>query len=159
MPLTDVKIRQAKASIKPIKITDANGLYIEVKPNGSKLWRYRYELNGKENVFAVGEYPEVSLKAARAARDSARALVKKGTHPSHARRIELVNTIEAGRETFKVVCEERLGKKNTTWTPRDEIAAIYCRRPLYRSKRTVLDHCWRSRGNYPIRITTLELHR
>ena len=39
----------------------------------------------------------------------------------HARRIELVNTIEAGRETFKVVCEEWLGKKNTTWTPRHHI--------------------------------------
>ncbi|MDN7182593.1 integrase arm-type DNA-binding domain-containing protein [Caballeronia sp. SEWSISQ10-4 2] len=121
MPLTDVKIRQAKASTKPIKITDANGLYIEVKPNGSKLWRYRHELNGKENVFAVGEYPEVSLKAVRAARDSARALVKKGIHPSHAQRIELVNTIEAGRETFKVVCEEWFGKKKTTWTPRHHI--------------------------------------
>ncbi|WP_075644026.1 Arm DNA-binding domain-containing protein [Caballeronia udeis] len=68
-PLTDVKIRQAKASTKPIKITNANGLYIEVKPNGSKLWRYRYELNGKENVFAVGEYPEVNLKAARAGKE------------------------------------------------------------------------------------------
>ena len=72
-------------------------------------------------MFAVGEYPEASLKAARAARDSARALVKKGTHPSHARRIELVNTIETGRETFKVVCEEWLGKKKTTWTPRRHI--------------------------------------
>ena len=72
-------------------------------------------------MFAVGEYPEASLKAACAARDSARALVKKGTHPSHARRIELVNTIEARRETFKVVCEEWLGKKKTTWTPRRHI--------------------------------------
>lgn len=41
MALTDVKIRQAKADEKPRKLADANGLYIEVKPNGSKLWRYR----------------------------------------------------------------------------------------------------------------------
>jgi hypothetical protein len=42
MPLTDVKIRQAKATDKVLKLTDAAGLYLEVKPNGSKLWRYRY---------------------------------------------------------------------------------------------------------------------
>src|SRR5471032_3069335 len=105
MPLTDVKIRQAKAGNKPIKITDSNGLYIEVKSSGSKLWRYRYELGGKENVFAIGEYPEVSLQAARLARDTARMLVKKGTHPAHARNVELTNAIEVGRETFKAVCD------------------------------------------------------
>jgi integrase len=116
MPITDVKIRQAKPALKPIKITDSNGLYIEVKPNGSKLWRYRYALGGKENVFAIGEYPAVSLQAARAARDSARALVKKGTHPAHARRIEVANTIDAGRETFKAICDEWLGKKKKLWT-------------------------------------------
>ncbi|MEK2601956.1 Arm DNA-binding domain-containing protein [Burkholderia arboris] len=39
MPLTDIKIRQAKAGNKPTKLTDGNGLYLLVKPSGSKLWR------------------------------------------------------------------------------------------------------------------------
>ncbi|WP_404842128.1 Arm DNA-binding domain-containing protein [Burkholderia contaminans] len=39
MPLTGIKIRQAKAGDKPTKLTDANGLYLLVKPSGSKLWR------------------------------------------------------------------------------------------------------------------------
>jgi hypothetical protein len=51
------KIGQAKATTKRIKLTDSNGLYVEVKPNGSKLWRYRYRIAGKENLFAIGECP------------------------------------------------------------------------------------------------------
>ncbi|WP_347814165.1 Arm DNA-binding domain-containing protein [Paraburkholderia sp. BL10I2N1] len=54
MALSDIKIRQARVSWKPIKFTDSNGHYVEVKPNGSKRWRYRYELAGKENSFEPG---------------------------------------------------------------------------------------------------------
>ncbi|WP_239483329.1 MULTISPECIES: Arm DNA-binding domain-containing protein [Burkholderia] len=68
MPLTDVKIRQAKAGDKPTKLTDANGLYLEVRPSGSKLWRYRYRIAGKENLFAIGEYPAVSPRVLSACR-------------------------------------------------------------------------------------------
>ena len=53
MPLTDVKIRQAKPGAAALKLTDGGGLYLEVRPNGSKLWRYRYRIAGKENVFAL----------------------------------------------------------------------------------------------------------
>ena len=56
MPLTDSQIRNAKPGEKPIKLTDGGGLYLEVRPTGAKLWRYRYRIAGKENVFAVGEY-------------------------------------------------------------------------------------------------------
>ncbi len=65
MPLTDIKIRQAKPADKPIKLADTAGLYLEVKPSGSKLWRYRYRIAGRENLFAIGEYPQVSLADAR----------------------------------------------------------------------------------------------
>jgi len=68
VPLTDVKIRQAKAGDKPTKLTDANGLYLEVRPSGSKLWRYRYRIAGKENLFAIGEYPAVSPRELSACR-------------------------------------------------------------------------------------------
>ncbi|PNF00896.1 Arm DNA-binding domain-containing protein [Burkholderia cenocepacia] len=66
-PLTDIKIRQAKAGDKPTKLTDGNGLYLLVKPSGSKLWRYKYRIAGKENLFAIGEYPTISLQDARSA--------------------------------------------------------------------------------------------
>lgn len=111
MALTDVKIRQAKAGSKPIKLTDSNGLYVEVKPNGSKLWRYRYRIDGKENVFAIGEYPEVSLQTARTERDNARILVKKGQHPAQARRIERAQTVDAARETLRRSPRNGSGRK------------------------------------------------
>ncbi|MBR8210316.1 tyrosine-type recombinase/integrase [Burkholderia cenocepacia] len=118
MPLTDIKIRQAKAGNKPTKLTDGNGLYLLVKPSGSKLWRYRYRIAGKENLFAIGEYPTISLQDARAARDDARELVKKGLHPSHARQEVLSARIDEGKATFRAVSDEWLEKKRKTWTER-----------------------------------------
>ena len=56
MPLTDTQIRNAKAGDKPTKLRVSHGLYLEVRPTGSKLWRYRYRIDGKENIYAAGEY-------------------------------------------------------------------------------------------------------
>lgn len=72
MPLTDIKIRQAKAAGRSLKLADSAGHYLEVRPNGSKLWRYRYRIGGRENLYAIGDYPTVSLAAARKARDESR---------------------------------------------------------------------------------------
>lgn len=116
MALTDVKIRQAKASDKTLKLTDSNGLYLEVKPNGSKLWRYRYRIAGKENLFAVGEYPALSLQDARKSRDDARDLVKQGIHPSHARQSMLTDQLVKNANTFEAVAREWIGKMKPDWT-------------------------------------------
>ena len=67
MALTDVKIRQTKPLDKPFKLADSGGLYLFVSPSGSKLWRYKFRIAGKENVFAIGEYPALSLQDARRA--------------------------------------------------------------------------------------------
>ncbi len=56
MALTTSEIEAAKIGDKPQKLTDEKGLYLEVRPSGVKLWRYRYRIGGKENVFAIGEY-------------------------------------------------------------------------------------------------------
>ncbi|MBR0568349.1 integrase arm-type DNA-binding domain-containing protein [Azoarcus sp. L1K30] len=116
MPLTDVKIRQAKAVDKPIKLTDGAGLYLEVRPNGSKLWRYRYKIAGKENLFALGDYPTVSLQDARRAREDARELVKHGLHPSHARQAEKARQVSENEQTFRAVSEEWIEKKRAGWS-------------------------------------------
>ena len=100
MPLTDIQIRQAKPGEKPRKLSDERGLFIEIRPTGAKLWRYRYKIEGKENVFALGEYPEMGLADARAERDKARALVKQGRHPSHVRRTARAKQALASRSSF-----------------------------------------------------------
>lgn len=57
MALTDTTCRTSKPDPKKtIKLTDGKGLYLEVKPNGVKAWRYRFELEKKESVFAIGNY-------------------------------------------------------------------------------------------------------
>jgi integrase len=126
VPLTDVKIRQAKTADKVLKLTDSNGLYLEVKPNGSKLWRYRYRIAGKENLFAVGEYPALSLQEARKARDGARELVKQGIHPSHARQTTFANQLTKNANTFEAVAREWLGKMKGKWTPYHHKQASSC---------------------------------
>ncbi|MBA2493056.1 MAG: DUF4102 domain-containing protein, partial [Gammaproteobacteria bacterium] len=65
MPLTHTRIRNAKPTEKPYKMADGGGLYIEIKPTGAKLWRLRYRLAGKENVFAIGDYQTTGLADAR----------------------------------------------------------------------------------------------
>ena len=117
MPLTDVKIRQARPAGKPLKLADTAGLYLEVKPTGSKLWRYRYRIDGRENLFAIGEYPQVSLADARKARDDARELIRQGRHPAHARQTERTRQINANALTFKAVAEEWIEKKRSRWAP------------------------------------------
>lgn len=88
MPLTDTRIRNAKPSAKAYKLTDSHGLYLEVRPTGTKLWRYRYRIAGKENLFALGEYPKLRLADARDRRVEARKLITQGIHPAHQRRTE-----------------------------------------------------------------------
>ena len=83
--LNDTQIRKAKPKEKPYKLTDSNGLYIVINPNGSKLWRYRFRIDGKESVFSIGAYPEVSLAEAREKRKEARLLVQQGINPAKDR--------------------------------------------------------------------------
>lgn len=96
--LTELKIRAAKPESRSYKLGDGGGLFLLVKPNGSKLWRWKYRLDGKENLYAIGPYPDVGLSDARAERDTARQLVKQGVHPSHDRQAIKRRNIEALEE-------------------------------------------------------------
>jgi integrase len=85
MPLTDAAIRNLKPRDKPYKVADFEGLFLLVKPTGSRLWHQKYRIDGKERLLAIGPYPEVSLAQARVARDAARALLATGKDPSEAK--------------------------------------------------------------------------
>ncbi len=62
MPLTDTQIRNTTPGNKLIKLTDGGRLYLQVRPSGAKLWRYRYRIADKENVFAAGEYVQAQTR-------------------------------------------------------------------------------------------------
>jgi integrase len=91
---------------------------LDVKASGALLWRYRYRIGGKENLYAVGAYPDVSLKEARDLRDEARRLVRQGIHPAHHRKAERLRQQYANASTFKAVAEEWLDEKKGDWAPR-----------------------------------------
>lgn len=144
MPLTDAKIRNAKPGPKPAKLADGGGLYLEVRPTGSKLWRFRYRIAGKENIFAIGEYPSIGLAEARAEHGKARALVKQGIHPSHNRQAERLSSQVANANTFEAVAREWISKKSPRWT------AYYLRQVTRFLESDVFPHI----GKLPIRTVT-----
>ena len=107
MPLTDTKVRTAKPKDKPYRLADGGGLYLEVMPNGSKYWRWKYRFDGKEKRLALGVYPQVTLAAARSKRnDQQKILREQGSDPSQARREgKIAAKIRAGH-TFEGVARE-----------------------------------------------------
>lgn len=70
--LKEMTVRNAKPREKAYKLADEKGLYLFIKPNGSKAWRLKYRFLGKEKTLSIGLYPDVSLSDARNARDNAR---------------------------------------------------------------------------------------
>ncbi|WP_415569558.1 Arm DNA-binding domain-containing protein [Gluconobacter oxydans] len=60
--LTDVAVRKAAPKESPYKLSDAQGLYLLVKPNGTKLWCLKYRFGGKEKALSIGAYHKVSLQ-------------------------------------------------------------------------------------------------
>lgn len=86
MPLTDSAIKTAKSKEKPYKLSDAQGLYLEITPNGSKLWRLKYRIAGKEKKLALGVYPTVTLAQARQRRETARGQLAEGIDPGEQKK-------------------------------------------------------------------------
>lgn len=93
--MNDKVIQGAKPGAADYKIKDGAGLFLLVRHTGARLWRYRYKIAGKENMYALGECPAMSLAEARAAKEAAAALVKQGIHPAHHRKAEKNKNIEA----------------------------------------------------------------
>ena len=88
MALTIKEIDSTKPTDKPYKLSDGGGLCLLVPPSGGKLWRWRYRVDGKEKMMALGEYPYVSLKEARERHSEARRVLANGIDPMAARKAE-----------------------------------------------------------------------
>ena len=88
MSLTDAKIRTLKPSDKPFKVSDSHGLYLLVKPGGSRHWYLKYRIHGKESRIALGAYPAVSLSDARQQREGIRKMLALNINPAQQRAAE-----------------------------------------------------------------------
>lgn len=85
--LSDAAIRRAAPDPnRSLKLSDGDGMFLELRPNGAKYWRLKYRLGGKEKLLSMGVYPDVGLGEARRRRDAARQLVAEGVDPSEQRK-------------------------------------------------------------------------
>ncbi len=100
MALTDVEIRALKSRDRIYKCTDSHGLYLEVRPSGSKLWRCKYAHLGKDKRIALGRYPEVGLAEARRKRDDTKRKLYEGVDPLAERKREKLLAIYKAANTF-----------------------------------------------------------
>jgi len=118
MSITDILARTAKPKEKPYKIADEKSLYLYIKPNGGKYWRYKYYFGGKEKVLALGVYPEISLKEAREKHSEARKMIRDGIDPSQAKKDKKHQLGVETENTFEIIAREWLDNRKEGWTAR-----------------------------------------
>ncbi|AGO15810.1 integrase arm-type DNA-binding domain-containing protein [Glaesserella parasuis] len=102
-PLTNTEIANAKPKDKKYPLTDGGGLFLLVKPNGAKLWRFNYYKPYTKNrtEIGLGSYPDVNLARAREIREEYRSLLSQNIDPhthrqaiEQAKQTEIYNTFE-----------------------------------------------------------------
>lgn len=116
MPITDAAIRAIKPEDKPRRVFDGGGLYLEVSPNGAKRWFLKYRITGKEKRLALGVYPAVGLKEARAKRDAAKKQVEEGIDPLAQRKVNKLTAKVSAANTFESVALEWMEGQRSDWT-------------------------------------------
>lgn len=102
-PLTNTEIANAKPKDKKYPLTDGGDLFLLVKPNGAKLWRFNYYKPYTKNrtEIGLGSYPDVNLARAREIREEYRSLLSQNIDPhthrqaiEQAKQTEIYNTFE-----------------------------------------------------------------
>jgi integrase len=125
MPLTDPECRNAVSPLGKARarFTDSGGLYLEVGPNGSRRWFWKYLYNGKEKRLALGSYTEpgskkvrVTLRQAREARDDARKVQRSGVDPAQRRQLDKLTKGMIAGTTFAAIARELHTVKRKGWS-------------------------------------------
>lgn len=104
--LSDTKIKKAASADRDYKLADERGLYLLVRKTGGKLWQMKYRFAGKEKRLSFGPYPDVSLTAARDARDTARRLLREGIDPGAEKKRAATAERRAEAHSFESVARE-----------------------------------------------------
>lgn len=86
--LKPAQIENAKPRDKAYPLTDGGGLYVDVLPTGSKVWRFKYHHVGKREKVTIGPYPSWGIKAARDRHEELRELLHKGQSPAGAKQAD-----------------------------------------------------------------------
>lgn len=119
VPLTEMQVKKERPGEKPKTLFDGGGLYLLVKPCGSKLWNFKFSYLGKQRLMSFGCYPEVSLAEARDFRLEARKLLAQDIDPCDFRRTHRALRKEQVENTFELVAREWHHKFSSAdkWSP------------------------------------------
>lgn len=119
MPLTDTAIRKTKSTDAVQKLRDGGGLYLLLRPDGAKWWRwdYRRPVTGKRNTLSLGTYPEVSLASVRERHAAARKLLAEGVDPGEQRKPQRIVSLEQATNTFETLAREHLAMRAKKLSP------------------------------------------
>lgn len=115
--LSASQIKNAPASLKPIKLADGEGMYLLVQPTekgGHKWWRLDYRFAGQRKTISLGVYPETSLADAREKRAEARKLIAQNIDPSVQRKIEQAALTE---DSLEAMARAWWSGKKGKWKP------------------------------------------
>lgn len=116
MKLNARQVETAKPKDKPYKLADGGGMYLEVFPNGTKSWRMKYRIAGKEKRVVFGVYPTITLADARNKRDDAKKLLVNGVDPSAFKKESKLAQIEEVKNTFQQIALEWHNMKVKKWS-------------------------------------------
>ena len=106
MALKALEIKAFQPTTRTYRKSDEKGLYLEIRPSGSKLWFLKYRVGGKEKRLGRGSYPDVTLADARKARDKARGDIKAGRDPLFDRKMDKIERRIGAGSTFQSVAED-----------------------------------------------------
>lgn len=116
MALSDTKARKALPGDRHYRLVDSEGLFLDVRKSGKKYWRVRYFLAGKEKTFTIGQYPFVTLKAAREERDWVKATAARGIDPVEAYKAQQEEERASREDSFATIAKEWLEKQKPHWS-------------------------------------------
>ncbi len=116
--LTDAQCKNAvcPSDKKQVRFTDSGGMYLQVSPAGSKRWFLKYRIAGAEKQLALGSYPDVTLTAARKAREAAKLEKSKGIDPVQARKVAKLKALTPVADTFEATAREWYAMKLDSWS-------------------------------------------
>ena len=116
MKLTARQVDTSKPKDKPYKLSDGGGLYLLVNPNGSRYWRLKYRIAGKEKLLALGVYPDITLAEARQKRADAKKVLAAGGDPGQEKQEEKQAKEQAVANSFERLAMEWHSHKSTSWS-------------------------------------------
>ena len=115
-PLSSTEVKHAKPKEKEYSLSDGQGLFLRVRPNGSKNWILKYQrpFTKKRTNLGFGNFPEVGLADARDLRTEALSLLAQNIDPQEHKAEQKLKNEHAHQNTLEYVTNQWLKIKSSS---------------------------------------------